>query len=195
MKWNKLMKLGLSLSVVTTALLTGCTANFFMPEKEMMAQETSAASMAQDKIVDSSDMPQFHTHSHLANYTDWIANQLMQQTTLDLSSQYIAVLPFTFSQPPATPNHQLTTELSEHVAHDLQSFGVKLLAGPTTMLNANQASEMAQKAGNGQATAYLTGTLIPTSHGIIVHAKLVDLSNNAMFASAEKFIPFYALSE
>ena len=189
------MKFGFSIAIASTIILGGCTTNFLTSDESTMPQETSAASMAQDKAVDSDSTPQFHTHSHLANYTDWLANQLVEQTTMDLSSQYIAALPFTFSQPPATQNHQLTTELSEHIAHDLQAFGVKLLAGPTTMLNKEQASEMAQKAGNGQASAYLTGTLIPTSHGIIVHAKLVDIATNAMFASAEKFIPLYALNE
>lgn len=190
-----MMKLGLSLTLFATVVTSGCTTNFLMSDEDQVPQQTSAASMAQDKAVDSVMTPQFHTHSHLANYTDWLANQLVEQATMDLSSQYITVLPFTFSQPPATVNHQLTKELSEHVAHDLQAFGVKLLAGPTTMLTADQAPQLAAQAGNGQATAYLTGTLIPTSHGIIVHAKLVDLNTNAMFASAEKFIPFYALSE
>lgn len=190
------MMYGKSLSLLSTMLvLSACTTGLFQSELVPPSQETSAASMAQNKAVDSEQMPQFHTHAHLSNYTDWLANQLVMQTTMDLNTQHIAVLPFKFSQAPATDNHQLTTELSEHIAHDLQSFGVKLLAGPSTVLDNEQAIDKMRQTVNGPVTAYLTGTLIPTSHGIIVHAKLFDVSTNAMFSSAEKFIPFYALAQ
>lgn len=192
----------LSITMTIAILLisiTACTQSVTVQQESKVMQASSASSMAADNIINSSSHPKFHSHTNFANYTDWIATELVRNATVDLTTNTIVVTSFGYQGRITGQNHQLSVELSEHIAHDLQPFGVRTISAyQNDMMRYEDATglvldlETIEKIKRFNAPLVLTGVIIPNDHGVIVHAKVFDIETTSLVATAKKFIPFYA---
>ena len=179
--------------------ITACTQSVIVQQESKVTQASSPSSMAEGNLLSSSAThPRFHSHSNFANYTDWIATELVHNASVDLTTNIIVVTSFGYQGRITEQNHQLSAELSEHIAHDLQPFGVRTISAyQNDMMPYHDATgvvlniETIERLKTFNAPLVLTGVVIPNDHGIIVHAKVFDIATRSMVASANKFIPFY----
>lgn len=179
-------------------LSTGCTHTVTL-KTDIPDMMTAQAGPQNSSII---PQPSFHTHSLFSDYTDAIATQLVAQSTQDLKTLPLIITSFGYQARTLEDNHQLSYQLSESIAHDLQPFGVKTISAyqhqaftylDATGLQINASGKEAMRAMNSNHA--LTGIIRPNERGVMVHAKIVEVSSMQVISTAEKFIPYYAFTK
>jgi len=181
-------------------MLTGCSHTVTL--KTQGAVENLM--QPQSDQINSSIIPQatFHTHSLFSDYTDSIATQLVEKSHENLKDVPLIITSFGYKARTLEDNHQLSYQLSESIAHDLQPFGIRIInAYQRTDLNyldatGLQIDEYTKQALSKLASNHvLTGVITPNERGIMIHTKIIELDSMQVISTAEKFIPYYAFSQ
>lgn len=185
--------------IMVTILLTACTHTVTLKTEGAMAESMQPPA---DQI-NSSIIPQasFHTHSLFSDYTDSIATQLFEQSSINLKGMSLIITSFGYQARKLEDNHQLSYQLSESIAHELQPFGVNTIGGyqrdDFKYLDATGLlfdEDTNTKLLLLDSKHVLTGVITPNERGVMIHAKIVEITSMQVISTAEKFIPYYAFS-
>lgn len=195
---NLVQTIIMSIIVLSCLLLTGCSHTVTLKTEGMA--EIMQPTVGQ---INSSIIPQasFHTHSLFSDYTDSIATQLVEKSNISLIDIPVVITSFGYQARVLEDNHQLSYQVSENIAHDLQPFGVKTINVyqredfvylDATGLRFNE--ETKDKLLELNSKHALTGVITPNERGVMIHAKIVEITSMQVISTAEKFIPYYAFN-
>ena len=108
----------------------------------------------------------------------------------------VSVASFVYHDATLRKTNQLGNDLAEYFMHDLQKFGVPVsehqlasnfeINDQGDFILSRQQSDVFK----GSEIAYvLTGTMMKVNNGIMINARVIDLSNKNIVASSAKVIP------
>jgi TolB-like protein len=137
-------------------------------------------------------------------------NEYTQQMVMDLNTSLrnkqingaIIVASFVFRDESLRSTNRLGNELAEYFINDLHNVGLQV-----SDLNVTGTLDLTDKGSfafsrrqddifNYTDAAYiLTGTMMKTSNGVMVNARVIELSNKNVVASSSKIIPDILLTE
>ncbi|MBT1065221.1 hypothetical protein KJY73_16645 [Bowmanella sp. Y26] len=140
-----------------------------------------------------------HHHKRLASYVE----QMVMRLNIDeqgLSKKNIAVASFVDFDSTLTKTSMLGNQLAENFMQELRKQGFSVTESKSTgsikvTVSGDIAySRQAHEVPKVQSCCVLTGTIIYSPAGIEVNARLFDLRNNEVLASADGLIPYFVVS-
>jgi TolB-like protein len=136
----------------------------------------------------------------LSDYAADLALQLMLSMQYQLPQQAVAITSFVQFDEQLSTAGALGNQLSEHMYFQLQRLGVPVAdVRLAQQIRVSPYGDFVLSRGayldiEQQARYVLTGTMLRDNAGVVVNARIMQLKNKALLASAQIHIPHFVLS-
>ncbi|XOV81296.1 MAG: FlgO family outer membrane protein [Aestuariibacter sp.] len=140
-----------------------------------------------------------YTHKLLNDYAEQITMQLMQKAKKLMTHSTLGVGSFVMLNKNLQTTSVLGNQLAESFMNEIQSYGVsvvdfKTMDGVTVADNGDYIFSRFGSLSDPDMDYVLSGTLQQSQRGVQVNARIIQLNDKVVVASAKGFIPHFVVS-
>jgi TolB-like protein len=130
-------------------------------------------------------------------YTEQMVYQLSKKLSTKKIERTIMVPPFASLSNIHTSNPHLAVDIAEAFIIDLQNIGLPaselLVANTSIDYQADYLTYLDELSGNDDIGYIVKGTMRETANGVMLYARVINVNNRKVIASASKLLPFYLI--
>lgn len=191
------MKSGVVITIAGALFISGCTGTVEKASTNSTADAVTSApssSLAEREkgILRQSAEPLLTSHEYASRLVD----ELIQYHTAEQSTVLVAVTDFAFIHSELDKGSIFSNHLSEAIIYDLHKAGIAVLDYKVTdYIRVTETGDFVlsrdyeELSGELPINYVVTGTLTPHQQGILVNARLVQISTKQVISVARSFIP------